>query len=110
MAAVYAEVVALGMPPPLTGVVVVVAGTLTLTFGYQLPGFGPRASKTFANPLDAAVHGCRDEDIDDIIVIAKDIIGRAPYKYTAALVCCLADSVALKLVDTLVGERVLVEV
>ena len=110
MAAVDAEVVAFAVPPLLAGIVIVVGGTLLLVVLDELAGGGSVDVLSLAHGLDAVVDVGGDEDVDHVLVIAQHIVGSTAYENTVALVGCLLDGIALKLVQSFLREVVVIEI
>ena len=110
MAAVDAEVVALAVPPLLACIVIVVGGTLLLVVLDELAGGGSVDVLSLAHGLDAVVDVGGDEDVDHVLVIAQHIVGSTAYENTVALVGCLLDGIALKLVQSFLREVVVIEI
>ena len=109
-AAVDAEVVALAMSPLLAGVVVVVGSTLLLVVADKLASGGTVDALALAYCLDAVVDVGSDEDIDYVLVVTEYIVGCSAHEYAVALVGSLLDGIALELIESFLGEVIVVEV
>ena len=98
------------MSPALARVVVVEGRAFLLLLLDEFPRRGPVDALPLAHALYAPVDVGRDEDVDHILQVAQDVIGRPPHKHAAALVGRLADGFALKQEKTLLREVVLIEI
>ena len=97
-----AEMIALGMPPALARIVVVVGGTFRFAFLNDAAGLVTGTLVTLADVVDAEVHRSGDKEVHRRRVVTQHIVGTAAYKDAAlVLFCSPSDGIALELEESL---------
>ena len=106
---VDAEVIALRRAPLLSCVVIVVSGECGILVLYVFLGLRAAQPVSLCHRFDTIVEVGSDEDIYFLFHVAENVVCCTSHEDAATLLCGLSDSLALKLVQSLLREVATVE-